>query len=132
MYDYLSATFTKVRKLRVYVHAEIKLALYYCTHPDVAPHGGLLGISNNCCWTCNTFLKCLQKSHPENCSRLPNATGDPISYFVKGTHGRVYINWLLPIPQLEDGDQQSRTTTTSGRAFGSDSITTTSSPVKPA
>jgi OTT_1508-like deaminase len=40
----------------VYVHAEMKLALYYATHPNIKPYCCMLGVSREVCWCCDEYL----------------------------------------------------------------------------
>jgi OTT_1508-like deaminase len=40
----------------VYVHAEMKLALHYATHPNIRPHHCVLGVSREVCLCCDEYL----------------------------------------------------------------------------
>jgi hypothetical protein len=41
----------------LYVHAELKLAMFYLAHPERLPLYGILGISKKTCFACNEYLK---------------------------------------------------------------------------
>jgi len=41
----------------LYVHAELKLAIFYLAHPERLPLYGILGISKKTCFACNEYLK---------------------------------------------------------------------------
>jgi hypothetical protein len=41
----------------LYVHAELKLAIFYLAHPERLPLYGILGISKKTCLSCNEYLK---------------------------------------------------------------------------
>ncbi|KAF8243723.1 hypothetical protein K440DRAFT_663946 [Wilcoxina mikolae CBS 423.85] len=78
----------------LYVHAELKLAIFYLAHPERLPLYGILGISKKTCLSCNEYLKLLQKS--DN-SRYDTALiGQPLLFFYSGSHQRAYNSWRLP------------------------------------
>lgn len=97
--DYLSSAFQKRSPVPIYVHAEVKLVLFYCTHPELFPVTGIIGVSKYCCWLCDKFLKFIQQRSPPY---MPETTGYRISCYVKGCHERIYCNWQFPLPDRED------------------------------
>ncbi|KAJ6588562.1 hypothetical protein B0H19DRAFT_1100068 [Mycena capillaripes] len=86
-----------------FFHAELQLAMFYVIHPELVPMGGYFGVSKKCCALCDFVLKRLQKSSiptteaPEADSRYtPEATGLPIFFIVRGSHGGLTSNWQFP------------------------------------
>ncbi|KAF8535307.1 hypothetical protein BDD12DRAFT_855981 [Trichophaea hybrida] len=78
----------------LYVHAELKLAIFYLAHPERLPLYRIIGISKKTCLACNEYLKLLQKS--DN-SRYDTAIiGQPLLLFYSGSHQRAYNSWRLP------------------------------------
>lgn len=55
--EYLNKAFLLPGAVPVYVHAETKLAVFYCCHPQYLPSAGILGVSKQCCSICDAFLK---------------------------------------------------------------------------
>ncbi|KAF8539846.1 hypothetical protein BDD12DRAFT_836181, partial [Trichophaea hybrida] len=78
----------------LYVHAELKLAIFYLTHPERLPLYGILGISTKTCLACNEYLKLLQK--PDNARYDTAIIGQPLLLFYSGSHQRAYNSWRLP------------------------------------
>ncbi|KAF8528330.1 hypothetical protein BDD12DRAFT_922759 [Trichophaea hybrida] len=78
----------------LYVHAELKLAMFYLAHPERLPLYGMLGISKKTCLACNEYLKLLQKS--DNSGYYTTLIGKPLQFFYSGSHQRAYNSWSLP------------------------------------
>ncbi|KAF8438713.1 hypothetical protein BGX38DRAFT_908456 [Terfezia claveryi] len=55
--DFLSSIFTKNERVPVYVHAEMKLAFFYLTHPEIMPNAGIIGVNKSSCFLCDAFFK---------------------------------------------------------------------------
>ena len=97
--DFLNTAFQKTNPVPTYIHAEIKLVLFYCTHPQYFPMTGIIGVGKFCCWLCDTFLKLIEQRSPPY---MPETTGYRITCYVEGCHGRTYRHWRFPLPEPED------------------------------
>ncbi|KAF8456996.1 hypothetical protein BGX38DRAFT_892977 [Terfezia claveryi] len=100
--DFLSSIFTKNERVPVYVHAEMKLAFFYLTHPEIMPNAGIIGVNKSSCFLCDAFFKYVQQQQANNPMFSVSTTGYRISLFLKTCHKRVYSNWLFPILEAED------------------------------
>ncbi|KAJ7220099.1 hypothetical protein GGX14DRAFT_389479 [Mycena pura] len=69
-------------------HAELQLAMFYAVHPELVPMGGRLQKSS---------IPSTEFEVPEADSRYsPEATGPPLLFTVRGTHGGLALNWQFP------------------------------------
>lgn len=48
---------TAWKKGNLVLHAEMQLALFYATNPQILPVQGYIGASKKCCWCCDFVLK---------------------------------------------------------------------------